>query len=527
MSFKSAFAIIILLLFFSINGYIVVHAETDIIRTNITEKSLVLDDVFWVYAVSEVNISGIEIPAGTTAIVIVLKNEGNESVSYIKVDFSSILKIAECNETVKYFNDTLPPYYSVTFAFTVNLYENASASQYDLPLYVTYFMSDIECSYTIDIPVAVTGVPLLKIHLSPLYVSDAGEYNLTAYVENVGTAPARNVIVHTIGYPPYITIMNVDWVKLGLLKTGEIKKVTFRLYVTDLPFSVIPIVVNVTFMDQRTNDFYSVSETAPVILNITPRLALMSSSYVPTAVLPGDKYVKITVILTNPTSKIVEDCCAELILPSGIEPSYAGSGKVSLGTILPNHYVTVSFYVNILEDIEPKLYDLILNVTFKNGKQIFEVPLLVKEKARFKIVNIEPKTLPIGGRGVNFRVTIMNIAKIDAEAVYLQLMGGAILKGEVVTYVGKISAGEMVTTTFIIEISENAPEGSASLDLKVSWTQEDRVLYEIYKLTISLKRPLSLPLYATASFILLGGLAILLSIPLVRYIRRIKSLSEV
>lgn len=454
--------------------------------TNIYMKALKLEDAFWVYAVETINISGIEIPGGTTALVITLKNEADYVVQNATVSFNSIKKIAECNETVKHYNDSILPGYAVTFAFTVNVYDNVTASEYDLPLNVQYFANGYQYGYQIMVPVAVTGVPILKVKAYPIYVDSEGVCEFAFKVNNIGTAPARRVIASLIAYPPYVTSYGDDWINLGIIPANKTKIGRFSIYVSKMPTEIIPIVVNVTFMDQRTNNFYSVAESIPVIYNETPRVIVVSSSYTPTTVFPGDKFVKLIITIANPTNKILEDTKAELILPEGFLPSYAGSTSISLGSLIPGQTVTIWFYVNVENDVSPGLKNMHLYVTFSNGQNVFDIPIIVKEKAKFMVTDFSPSTLPVGGRGINFRVSIKNIAKVDAESVYLQLMGGTVLKGEVVTYVGKIVAGEEASVTFVIEISSSAPVGLVSLDLKVTWTQEERILVEIYKIYVTI-----------------------------------------
>lgn len=482
------------------------------------EKALVLEDVFWVYAVETVNISGIEIPEGTTALVIYLKNNANFTVKNITVDFQAITKIAECNETLKSFNDSLAPGYSVVFAFSVSLFENISASEYDLPLYVMYFIENYLYSYEITIPVAVTGVPILKINADPIFVTDEGTYSFDFRVSNIGSTPARRVIATLIPYPPYVSAYGEDWIDLGIIPANSSKKGSFTIYVSQFSVSNIPIVINVTFLDERTDNFYSVAESVPVVYNETPHVILISSSYIPTSVFPGDTFVKISATISNPTRKTLSDVSVQLILPSGFTPSYAGSTILSIGSMVPGQTVSLIFYVNVNEDVPPGQVSLGLEIIFKEGKNTFSIPLIVKEKAEFEITDFNPSTLPIGGRGINFRISIRNIAKVDAESVYIQLMGGTIIKGEIVTYVGKVVSGEQVSVTFTIEISSSAKLGTASIDLKVTWTQESRILVKIYKIYVVLVsgQPSVSGLFLGASLIIAG----ILAIPILREIRK-------
>ena len=94
-------------------------------------------------------------------------------------------------------------------------------------------------------------------------------------------------------------------------------------------------------------------------------------------------------------------------------------------------------------------------------------------------------------------------------------MGGTTIKGEVITYVGRLTANEEATVTFTIEISDSASPGYATLDLKITWTQEERVLSDIYKIRVYLTPRFSSS--PTASILIIGGLAtFVLAIPILR-----------
>ncbi len=492
-----------------------------ILSTNNYQKALYLEDVFWIYAIENVNISGIEIPAGTSALVLSLKNFDSDPVYNITVDFSSLLEIADCNETIKHYNSSLDPGYSVTFIFKASLRDNATASEYDLPMMVYYFKNNNLYYYDLDVPIAVSGVPILKVKATPLYVNEEGVYDIYFEIQNIGTSPARRTIAYLIAYPPYINSYDEDWIFVGIIPANKTRTCKFRIYVSDMLTNAIPIIINVTFMDQRTNNFYSIAESILVIYNESPHVILVSSSYVPASVFPGDKFVKLTVTISNPTRKIIENASAKLMLSDEFSASYAMSTEFSIGTLMPGQLVTLSFYVDVADDAQPGMKKLYLEVSFNGGNNIYEIPIIVKEKAKFMITDYNPKTLPRGGRGIVFKISIKNIANVDAEAIYLQLLGGTVLKGEVVTYVGKLVSGEETSVTFTIEISDSAPLGQVSFDLKITWTQEDRFLSEIYKITVLI---ISGSAISNLSGLIIGLALIasgILLIPVIREIRKI------
>jgi len=483
-------------------------------------KALLLEDVFWVYAVESINISGVEIPAGTSAIVISLKNYDDSPVYNITVDFNELLMIAECNDTVQQYNSTIPPGYAVTFVFKVSLRDNATASEYDLPLKVSYFKNNDNYWYYLVVPISVSGVPIIKIKAFNVYVDGSGIYDLFFEVQNIGTSPARRVVAALISSPPYVNSYGDDWKYLGIIPANKTKTCSFKIYVSEMPVSSIPIIINVSFMDQRTNNFYSITESVLVVYNETPHIILTSSSYIPTSVFPGDKFVKLSLTISNPTSKMIENASAELVLGNEFKASYAMSTKISIGTILPGQVTNLNFFIDVNDDAEPGLKNLFLIVRFSGGVNTFKVPIIIKEKAKFVITSYSPETLPRGGRGIVFRIGLKNVGNVDAEAIYLQLMGGTILKGEVVTYVGKLISGEETCISFTVEVSNSAPLGEVSLDLKITWTQENRVLSEISKLFVVIVSGSPISSVYGLTLGLISLIAGILLIPLIREIKK-------
>ena len=485
------------------------------------EKYLSLYDVFWVYAATTINISGIVIPSGTTAIVITLINNGSVPVENIEI-FLDLSYIGEVNETTKRYNDKVDPNHSVSFAFKIEPFDNISLSEYDAIMQVFYYVEDTQIYDEMLVPIAVTGYPELKIHSSALYFSSEGDYNLTIEIENIGTGPARKTIVHTLGYPPYVTVLGDDWSEIGIIPAGTKKKVTFTLHIIESGVSAIPIFVNTTFMDQRTTDFYSVAETIPVIYNETPRLSMISSVYVPTKLFPGDKNVQINVVISNPTMKIIRNIIAELILPNDIKPSYAGSSRVSLGSLPPGYTVTLTYYLDIEENAKPRSTNLELLVIFDGGKNRFNIPIIIERKGSFSIESISPSILELGKRGITLQIGIINNGSVNVDNVYLELMASGILKGELVSYVGKLESGESKTVSFSVDVSSDAPIGNITLDLKISWIQEGRFLTSTYGIKIAIRKTeYTTNIIDITIITAIIGLTVILVWPLVKNFREI------
>jgi len=460
--------------------------ETSLLIAASYATYLKLTDVFWAYPGWKINISGQEIVVSNVSLIIYLKNVGPYSIHNLEVYFNLSI-LGNCTEETKKYSDEIPKGYSVAFLFSFEeVNRNATLSEYDLPLFAKYYVNNILMEQTIIVPIAVSGAPILKPRAGPIYVEKEGYYNLTVRVDNVGTAPARHTTVIIIPTPPYATVVGDDWVRIGLLPANRSKTVQFTLYITELPTSGICIVINVTFMDERYSDFFYVIETVPIIIKENASMIMSASTYLPSTVFPGDKFVKIIATLINPTRKLLRDVKARLILPPEMKPSFAGANEYSLGSVPPGNYITLTFYIDIDEDTSPGLYNLLLNISHSEGVDVYDIPLIVKEKANFIIEQIVPNSLLAGARSEVLSITLRNIANVSASSTFVELEGGAVLKGELTDYLGEIPPNTKVTARFTIDVSSDVSEGTYSFDITITWTQEDRILQDTLSFTLTI-----------------------------------------
>jgi len=447
---------------------------------------LELYDVSWVYAFTNITIANTTIPEGSTALVVSVRNVGGVPIMNITANFSSVGIIGRVNESTKTYSGIVPVNYSVTFAFVFEeIFKNVSLSEYDIPMHLKFFAEGIKYEQTIVVPVSVSGVPELEIFAPPLVVHGEGEYNLSVTVRNIGTVTAKWVRVITVGYPPYVVVESPDIARLGFLRPNEEKSASFRVRVIDLPVSSMAFLVNVTFMDERSADVYWIAETVPVIVNESPELILISSVSLPLTVLPGDRFVEIRAIICNPTRKLIRDAEAFLRLPEYFKPSFPGANRISLGSVPPGFVINATFFVDVDDDTPPGCYKLPLEFRYEGGENKENISIVVRERAEFKILDVEPEVLEIGASDIELHIKIKNVASVEAKDVYLEIQSGGCLKGELATYVGEVFPGETIDVTFYTEVSEDAPEGRTPIDMLIVWVQEERVLSEIYRLMLT------------------------------------------
>ena len=480
-----------------------------------------LYDISWLYAFTNISLGNTTIPEGATALSISIRYIGSKPAYGLYINFSSLRLVGDINDTDRYYNDTIPANYSLVFVFVFEeVYRNISLSEYDLPMSITFWVDGEFYRQTLIVPVSVSGVPEIIIYADPLIIRGEGTYEYNVRVKNVGTATAKWVHVVTIGYPPYITIDSPDVYKIGFLSPMEEKEATFRVRVIDTPISTMAFVVNVTYMDERTNDLYWIAETVPVVFNETPEIIVAFSYTLPIHALPGDKYVQLFMTVGNPTRKLIKDVSARLLLPEYIYPSFPGSDSVDIGALPPGYYVNLTFLINIEDNAPTGFYSIPLLFTYEGGQCMEYISLVVKEKVRFEILNVDPDTLEIGATDINFHLKLRNIASVEAKDVYIELQAGGNLKGELAAYIGNVYPSETVDITFYVDVSPDVPEKQAPLDILMVWIQEDRVLSEIYRIMISYVKK-GIPI-ASLEFGLIAVLIIASIYLLYRTVRKIK-----
>ena len=235
---------------------------------------------------------------------------------------------------------------------------------------------------------------------------------------------------------------------------------------------------------------------------------LKESSYTPEKVFPGDTNIKLKVIILNSGSD-VRDVFVRLSLPTGFDPTYAGSDRASVGDIYADDDVTLYFYIDIDEQVTPGYFKLPLQVKYDNSGEWLSVPIVVSEKALFEVISIEtePKEIHIGDTGVIVRVTVKNTGQVTAESVQVELLVGSAFSGSTIDSLGIINPGETRQATFTIDVDKSASPGQYPTQLTISWTQQgtDQVLTQNLSVTITI---LPMPLYIT----ILPFLAIIVAI---------------
>ncbi len=258
---------------------------------------------------------------------------------------------------------------------------------------------------------------------------------------------------------------------------------------------------------------------------------LMSSSYFPTKIFPGDRNVNLTVTIQNNGTDSADDAKAELKLPWWITPSYEGATVYRCGDIEVDDVVTMSFYIDISDDTySPRQYDLQLEIDHSQGEKNISIPIKISAKALFAFVRMEPDTLRAGDNDVNVKLWIRNDAEEKAEEVTVELVGHGI-SGKVVDYLGIIEPNETVAAFFEVDIDVDTPIGNHTMELYIMWSQYDRALSDSLDFQVKIIGPysISIPGIETSeplTMIIIGILGIITIGASVLVIKRIPKIRE-
>ena len=107
---------------------------------------------------------------------------------------------------------------------------------------------------------------------------------------------------------------------------------------------------------------------------------------------------------------LAKDVQVYLELKPPFEVASSGSDQIFLGNLPAGQTTPVNFHVDVVPNATFGQYDLTLAQVLGNQHiPIGQVPLYVSEKARFKVLSINPQTLHPGDSGAVVTIQVENI----------------------------------------------------------------------------------------------------------------------
>lgn len=306
---------------------------------------------------------------------------------------------------------------------------------------------------------------------------------LSIVLANIGDDIARNVTATMFFHPPvdysYVSngvITNASsWTKLA----GDMNAAsTFTLtYTVSVEPNAIPGVyhyaLQIAFKSAR--ELQQITKTVLVDVPITKgELHIQSTVTDPLKMFPDSYDNTVTVTIANSGNGLAKDVQVYLELKPPFEVASSGSDQIFLGNLPAGQATPVNFHVDVMPNATFGQYEVLLSEVVGNQHiPIGQVPLYVSEKARFKVLNINPETLHPGDSGVVVTVQVENMGTALAQSVRAQLLVGNDITGTLSDFLSDIPPGQNKTAIFTLTIDTNMPIGSYSIGLRFDWTQDN------------------------------------------------------
>jgi len=152
----------------------------------------------------------------------------------------------------------------------------------------------------------------------------------------------------------------------------------------------------------------------------------------PTEIRPGDTDVKITANIENSGEAAAKNVEVNLLCFETEEftPSRSGTDRAYIGRLNAGNSKSVTFHVDVAENIESKKYSIPLGIRYlyedDEYKAVWGVPILVKPKPEFEIVSSYTTPTNISpGDYVILHVRVQNVGSEEAESVSVRVTGEA------------------------------------------------------------------------------------------------------
>lgn len=223
------------------------------------------------------------------------------------------------------------------------------------------------------------------------------------------------------------------------------------------------------------------SQTLYISLLVQGEIDLGIAGFItdPTIVRSGDDNVKITITFENTGEATAEDIKTGLLLESPFSPTYSQSDKSFVGRLDSDGTKSVTFFIDVEENIEPGRYTIPLGISYKDKRnqefvQEESIDFIVEPKPYFEITRVESNPVtPKAGDLVIFYIDVKNIGHEKAESADLRVIresGQPFLYDVRSDFIGTLKPGETGTAVLEFEIENDAVPKEHSLKLVVRCT---------------------------------------------------------
>ena len=295
-------------------------------------------------------------------------------------------------------------------------------------------------AFSVVMPVsgAFSSVIITDVEPTDFHPGETKEVVLT--VKNNGARDARDVRLIFEG-TVLLSVVGPTVVQINTLNSWCSKEVKITVHVVEgTPNGVYPITV-ACFWDESYFDPAKgyVAEPKPgrpldISFNVKGDVILNVGNVDtdPTDIRPGDTDVKITADIENSGEAAAKNVEVNLLCceTEEFKPSWSGTDRAYIGRLNAGDPKSVTFHVDVAEDIESKKYSIPLGIRYiyENVRIEGSLPIgiLVKPKPEFAIVSsyTEPTNISPGDY-VILHVRVQNVGSEEAESVSVRVTGEA------------------------------------------------------------------------------------------------------
>ncbi len=270
----------------------------------------------------------------------------------------------------------------------------------------------------------------------------------------------------------------------GEVKRGERENLSIQVYVFPGVYGALEVEAYISYRDFRGVPDTSV-QTFGYRVRGSARIAVSTYYTNPTPVFPGDRYVRLVVVINNIGDYVARDVWVNLSLPKGMKPSFAGSCAIKVPVLPTDKPVELTYRIDLSDRLAPGIYRMKV-MTDKAGNSSFYIT--VDEKAGFTVEGIFLSKRPTPGlRGEKIRIAVRNLGNATAKSVKVDLMS-PFISGTTSVMLGDIPGGAEEFPVMEVDISKYAPQGNLTLEFHIEWNQDGRQLSEVVRKQIVVER---------------------------------------
>ena len=363
----------------------------------------------------------------------------------------------------------------VTFSFTFEVSENASASHYNLTLTVEYLKGDELSSFSCLLQATVSGSPDTSVSCDSYRLKKLITNEVHMVIANNGSGVARSMRVEVNPQSPYLTVIGPNVFVRDILWVGEEWSIPLRLFVEAGAGRALSVRVAITYYDQ-----FGVPVTAGLAIGFEVgelpgpdiRLRALNESLRPNAV------NVLTVQVENVGAEAAENITVSFYSYAEFL-SIIGSGEFERSLLRPGE----RWNITLLVFVQPKVYgavSLYAMTSYADPRgttytETGQIGLRVAGEGRLaisKVVCFPPSVVP-GDVYVMLMVILTNIGDYVAKDVKLVLepVPGLVEPsdaGAEEAMIPYLPMGYPANVTFLVNVAEEAKPGFYELALNVT-----------------------------------------------------------